>query len=81
MGYLFSTSVLFVNVMENKLEIKFTEEREDGTVVFQGTLEGPELSIVVETGLNELMKRGLLPFAATESIDPAYLMDVPELDQ
>ena len=63
------------------MEVKFTQEREDGTVVFQGTLEGPELSIVVETGLNELMKRGLLPFAATESIDPAYLMEIPEYDQ
>ena len=63
------------------MEVKFTEERDDGTVVFQASLEGPELSIVIETGLNELMKRGLLPFASTESFDPMNVMDVPEYDQ
>ena len=63
------------------MELKYSEETEEGTVVFQGVLEGPELTIVIETGLNELMKRGLLPFAATESIDPMNLMDVPEYDQ
>lgn len=63
------------------MELKYVQETDEGTLEFHGVLEGPELSIVVETGLNELMKRGLLPFAATESIDPAQLMDIPEYDQ
>lgn len=63
------------------MELKHVTETEEGTVVFQGILEGPELMIVVETGLNELMKRGLVPFAAVETFDVANLMDVPEQTQ
>lgn len=48
---------------------------------FAGVLEGAELTLVIETGLNELMKRGLVPFIATETFDPINIMEVPELDQ
>lgn len=63
------------------MELKHVTETEEGTVTFQGVLEGPELMIVVETGLNELMKRGLVPFAAAETFDLMNIMDVPEQTQ
>lgn len=52
------------------MRISKTVEREDGSVVFQGTLEGPELDFVVEMGVNVLMKQGALPFAHTKTIKP-----------
>lgn len=63
------------------MEIKHIQETDEGTVVFQAVLEGPELTIVIETGLNELMKRGLVPFASTETFDLAQIQDLPEMDQ
>ena len=63
------------------MEIKHSNETPEGTVVFQGVLEGPELTLVIETGLNELMKRGLVPFASTETFDLMQIMEVPEYDQ
>lgn len=63
------------------MEIKHIQETDEGTVVFQAVLEGPELTIVIETGLNELMKRGLVPFASTETFDISQIQEVPEYDQ
>lgn len=63
------------------MQIKYSNETAEGEVTFQGTLEGPELTIVLETGLNELMRRGLVPFQSLESVNPADLHDVPEYDQ
>lgn len=63
------------------MEIQTSYESDEGTVKFAGVLEGAELTLVIETGLNELMKRGLVPFVSTESFDPINIMDVPSLDQ
>lgn len=63
------------------MEITTSYETEEGQVKFAGVLEGAELTLVIETGLNELMKRGLVPFIATETFDPINIMEVPELDQ
>ena len=63
------------------MEIQTSYETEEGQVKFAGVLEGAELTLVIETGLNELMKRGLVPFVSTESFDLINIMGVPELDQ
>jgi len=63
------------------MEIQTTYEGPEGQVKFSGTLEGAELTLVLETGLNELMKRGLVPFCSTETFDLVNLHDVPEMDQ
>lgn len=63
------------------MEITTTYEGPDGQVKFSGTLEGAELTLVVETGLNELMKRGLVPFVATETFDLMDIHEPPTLDQ
>lgn len=51
------------------MEIKHCTEKEDGSVIFQGTLEGNELRVVIETGLNVLLANGLLPFLASDEDD------------
>jgi hypothetical protein len=45
------------------LKLNNTVELEDGSVTFQGTLDGVELNYVIETGLNYLMYNNLLPIA------------------
>ena len=63
------------------MQITTTYEGPDGEVKFSGTLEGTELTLVLETGLIELMKRGLVPFVSTETFDLAAIHPVPEMDQ
>ena len=63
------------------MEIQTSYETEEGTVKFSGVLEGAELTLVVETGLNELMKRGLVPFVSAETFDLMDIHEVPALDQ
>ena len=63
------------------MQVVHTAESPDGTVTFQGKLEGHELALVVETGLNELMKRGLVPFVSTETFELMDIHEVPEFDQ
>ncbi len=43
-------------------------ESEEGTIKFDGILEGPELDYVIQTGLNFLVFNGLLPIAK-KSVD------------
>lgn len=42
--------------------IKHVVELPDGNVNFQGVLEGPELAIIIEAGINTLFQEGALPF-------------------
>ena len=52
------------------MKINNTVENEDGTkVIFEGELSGPELSYVVQTGLNVLMYANLLPNVITKPKD------------
>ena len=60
------------------MEIKHSVETPEGAVVFQGILEGPELTLVIETGLNQLMQQGLVPFLSVDGVDMVNIMDLPE---
>lgn len=42
-------------------------EKEDGSVTFQGNLEGQELAFVIEMGLETLIHAGAIPFTSTEN--------------
>ena len=48
------------------MDISHILELPDGSVKFQGTLEGPELAIVMEAGLNVLLQQGAIPFLSKE---------------
>jgi hypothetical protein len=55
------------------MQINKTQEHEDGTVTFEGTLTGRELDLVVSFGLNFLNAKGLMSMiegvTATEVLD------------
>lgn len=62
--------------------IKHSVEKEDGSVVFQGVLEGKELSFVIEIGLEALIKGGMVPFTATNEFRNAHdVHDIPDMEQ
>lgn len=65
------------------MNIKHVVEQNDGErVVFQGVLEGKELSFVLEIGLEALIKGGMIPFAATNEDRSAFdVYEPPELEQ
>lgn len=60
------------------MEVKHSIEKEDGSVVFQGKLEGQELSFVIEMGLETLIRAGAIPFASTEDRTLADIHEPPE---
>lgn len=53
------------------MNISHVVELPDGTATFQGTLEGPELAIVIEAGLNYLLQQGAIPFISHEAYEGA----------
>jgi hypothetical protein len=53
-------------------------EKEDGSVVFQGILEGQELAFVIEIGLEALIRADALPFSSTEKHPLAEIHDIPD---
>lgn len=61
------------------MEIKRTIETDDGTVFFQGTLNGPELEAVITVGLNTLLQAGALPYMMGSKETTAKLVH-PETD-
>lgn len=62
--------------------VRHTVEKEDGSVVFQGVLEGKELSFVIEVGIEALIRSGLLPFTSTnENRLMANVHEAPDLEQ
>lgn len=61
--------------------VKRTIEKEDGTVVFQGVLEGNELAFVIEMGLDAIIKAGAAPFASTENHASHDIHEVPDQTQ
>jgi len=64
---------IFIGMVSQRggsIKINNTIENEDGTkVIFEGELSGPELSYVVQTGLNVLMYANLLPNVITKPKD------------
>jgi hypothetical protein len=61
--------------------VKHLVEKPDGTVVFQGVLEGKELAFVIETGLDYLIEQGHIPFVSLEDYNVADLHGTPEQEQ
>lgn len=61
--------------------VKHVVEKEDGTVVFQGVLEGKELAFVIETGLDYLIEQGHIPFVSLENYNMADLHETHESEQ
>ena len=55
----------------NGLLINKTIETEEGTVKFEGTLEQKELDLVIQIGLNYLLKHGALPFTMYDDVEEA----------
>lgn len=56
-------------------------EKEDGSVTFQGTLDGQELAFVIEVGLETLIRAGAIPFASTEDRDLMDIHQIPDMEQ
>lgn len=56
-------------------------EKADGSVVFQGVLEGKELAFVIEMGLDALIEAGVVPFVSMKSHDAHDLYEPPEQTQ
>lgn len=61
--------------------VKKVVEREDGSIVFQGTLEGPELAFVLECGLDVIFKMTASPFLSTQTHAIHDLHELPEGEQ
>lgn len=50
--------------------IKYVTEKPNGEVVFQGHIEGPELKMVLEAGIQAMLERGMsLPFLVNDEED------------
>jgi hypothetical protein len=61
--------------------VKHIFEKEDGSVVFQGVLEGNELAFVIEMGMDAIIKAGAVPFASTENHSLHDIHTSPEQEQ
>jgi hypothetical protein len=60
------------------LHVNKVVEKEDGSVTFQGVLEGVELAFVIEMGLETLIRAGALPFTSTENHLLSDIHEAPE---
>lgn len=63
------------------MQIKKVVEREDGSVVFQGVLEGPELAFVIECGLDAIFQSTTSPFVSQKSHEMFDIHNPPEETQ
>jgi len=63
------------------MQVRHVVEKADGSVVFQGVLEGKELMFVIETGLDALIEAGVVPFVSTVTHEAHDLYDVPDQTQ
>lgn len=63
------------------MNIKHVVEKPDGSVVFQGVLEGKELAFVIEMGLDAIIAAGAVPFVSTEHFNKADIHEVPDMEQ
>ena len=53
-------------------------EKEDGSVTFQGVLEGQELAFVIEMGLETLIRAGAIPFTSTDNHKLVDIHEIPD---
>jgi hypothetical protein len=58
--------------------VKHVVEKPDGSLVFQGVLEGNELAFVIEMGMEAIIKAGAVPFASTENHDIHDIHTLPD---
>jgi hypothetical protein len=63
------------------MRINHTVEKPDGSVVFQGVLEGQELGFVIEMGLEAIIAAGGIPFVSTKDREVHDLYQVPDMEQ
>ena len=56
-------------------------EKEDGSVTFQGNLEGQELAFVIEMGLETLIRAGAIPFTSTDGRQLIDIHETPDATQ
>lgn len=61
--------------------IKHVVEKEDGSLVFQGVLEGNELAFVIEMGMDAIIRAGAIPFASTENHELYDIHEPSETEQ
>lgn len=55
---------------DERMFIKYIAEKPDGTVVFQGHLEGAELKWLLEVGIQTMLDRGMsVPFLVDDEDD------------
>lgn len=60
------------------MQVKKVVEREDGAVIFQAVLEGPELAFVIECGIEAIMQNRVGTFASTLSHAAHDFHETPE---
>lgn len=63
------------------MQVNHTVEKEDGSVTFQGVLEGKELAFVIEMGLETLIRAGAIPFTSTDNHDLIDIHEEPDMLQ
>lgn len=63
------------------MKVNHAVEKEDGSVVFQGVLEGKELAFVIEMGLECLIEAGVVPFVADKTHNVCDVHEPPEAQQ
>lgn len=63
------------------MKVNHAVEKPDGSVVFQGVLEGKELAFVIEMGLETLIEAGVVPFVATVTHNACDIYEPPEAQQ
>lgn len=63
------------------MKVNHVIEKEDGSVVFQGVLEGKELAFVIEMGLECLIDAGVVPFVAQVTHAPHDVYEPPTTEQ
>jgi hypothetical protein len=63
------------------MKVRHVVEKPDGSIVFQGVLEGPELAFVIEMGLEAVIAAGASPFVSTEHYGLDQLHEVPDQEQ
>lgn len=64
------------------MQIKHSVEQENGTYVYQASLTGKELELVVEVGINYLLAQGAFPFVSEEKAEESGIPhNVPEQAQ
>jgi len=63
------------------MKIRQGVETPEGSFVFQGEISGAELNFLVEIGINELAKRGALPYVAAASVASYDIHAIPDTQQ